>query len=48
MYTWILLQLSNLDIFNYTCIYTWEYLQLYEKLYLGILTIIRVGMLVIR
>ena len=48
-------------MFNYTCIYIWEYLQLYEKLYkhrnnvivqlyeylyLGIITIIRVVILV--
>ena len=49
-----------LDIFNYTCIYTWIYLQiyeilynhrnnvivqLYEYIYLGIYSIIRVGIL---
>ena len=51
---------SHLDIFNYTCIYTWVYLQIYEKLYndrnnvivqlyeylyLGILTFIRVDII---
>ena len=62
-YTWVYLQIKHLDIFNYTCFYIWEYLQLYENLYehrnnvivqlyeylyLGILSIIRVVILVIQ